>query len=439
MTILNESGVPDILSPLYAVNGLAERLPDAMVVVIGTRLEAYLSRTLPADLAPDGRPRTNPRVLSVILDPDEPPEQGQLASQLVEAAAGLRGIELLLIVAGRSAGLLGLDAGFEAQLVSRRLSLPAKVVSPDANSPGCLCTDLEDRVLAALVEACPQYTPRPVSADPSPSKRGGFFGGLSLRGRSRSEDHHQNPVVLMGAPSFESGRELAGDLGRAGVEVAGSIPGTRSIDLPPIGEGTIVALADPYLAAAAQTAEERGAKVVRTLMPVGMDGTSRFIQDVSEAAGRESEEPVRAQEMWQRLERLRSRIRGKRIFFAGDTGFEVSLARFLANAGAVVLEVGAPRLDRKALGPEIQALGADVDVVESPDWRGQMKRIDEFRPDLVITSPGLYVPLVARGHLCRSSLDILRTGVHGYEGARRILELFARTFERADALDSVHL
>lgn len=439
MTILNESGVPDVLSPLYAVNGLAERLPDAMVVVVGTRLETHLSRTLPANLAPDGRVQANPRILSVILDTDEPPEQGQLASLLIEAAAGLRGIELLLIVAGHSAELLGLDMAFEAQLVYRRLSLPVKVVSPDANSPGCLCTDLEDRVLAALVEACPEYTPVPASPDPAQSKRGGFLGGFSLRGRSRSDEDRPTPVVLMGGPSLGSGRELAGDLRRAGIEVTGSIPGTMSIDLPPMGEGTIVALSDPYLATAARAAEKRGARVVRTLMPIGMDGTSRFIQDVSAAAGRESEEPARAQEMWQRLEYLRSRIRGKRIFFAGDTGFEISLARFLANAGAVVLEVGVPRLDRKALGPEIQALGADVDVVESPDWRGQMKRIDEARPDLVIASPGLYVPLVARGHLCRSSLDILRTGVHGYEGARRILELFVRTFERADALDSIHL
>ncbi len=411
-----------------------------MVVVVGTRLETHLSRTLPANLAPNGRAQANPRVLSVILDHDEPPEQGRLASRLIEAAAGLRGIELLLIVAGRSAELLGLDMGFEAQLVYRRLSLPTKVVSPDANSPGCLCTDLEDRVLAALVEGCPESAPEPVSFDdPTQPKRGGFLGSFSFRGRSQLDEERKNPVVLVGGPSLGAGRELTGDLRRAGIEVTGSVPGTRSIDLPSIGEGTVVALSDPHLAAAARAAEKRGARVVRTLMPIGMDGTSRFLKDVSAAAGRESEEPARAQEMWQRLERLRSRIRGKRIFFAGDTGFEISLARFLANAGAVVLEVGAPRLDRKALGPEIQALGADVDVVESPDWRGQMKRIDETRPDLVITSPGLYVPLVARGHLCRSSLDILRAGVHGYEGARRILELFVRTFERADALDSIHL
>jgi light-independent protochlorophyllide reductase subunit N len=117
----------------------------------------------------------------------------------------------------------------------------------------------------------------------------------------------------------------------------------------------------------------------------------------------------------------------------------VALARFLADAGAVVLEVGAPRLDRRFLAAELQGLGPEVDVVESPDWRGQIGRIDAAKPDVVIASPGLYAPLVARGHLCRSPRDFLESGVHGYEGARHILELLVRTFERAEALDSVSL
>ena len=104
-----------------------------------------------------------------------------------------------------------------------------------------------------------------------------------------------------------------------------------------------------------------------------------------------------------------------------------------------MLEVGAPRLDRRFLAAELQALGPDVDVVVSPDYRGQTNRIDESRPDVVISSPGLHLPLVARGHLCRSPRDFVRAGLHGYEGARRILELLARTFDRAEALDALSL
>ncbi len=115
------------------------------------------------------------------------------------------------------------------------------------------------------------------------------------------------------------------------------------------------------------------------------------------------------------------------------------LARFLANAGAVVLEVGTPRLEKRFLGVELSALGSDVDVVESPDWRAQLGRIEAARPDVVVAGPGLFVPLVARGHLCRSSLDLLALDPRGYEGARRVLALFTRTFERAEALDALNL
>jgi light-independent protochlorophyllide reductase subunit N len=245
-------------------------------------------------------------------------------------------------------------------------------------------------------------------------------------------------VILLGALPRPQ-EELAAELTRAGVEVAGSVPGVETDRLPAIDEGTIVAAVDPYLVAASRAAEERGATVIRSLLPIGVDGTARFIQDVSALAGHRGSEAGHARRVWESLEPLRNRIRGKRLFFTGDTGLEIPLARFLADAGAVVLEVGTPRLDRRALAPELSALGEDVDVVESPEWRSQLERIDAARPDMVVASPGLYVPLVARGHLCRSSLDLLSLGMHGYEGARRVLELLARTFERAEKLDALNL
>jgi hypothetical protein len=79
-----------------------------------------------------------------------------------------------------------------------------------------------------------------------------------------------------------------------------------------------------------------------------------------------------------------------------------------------------------------------VDVVETPEWRAQLGRIDESRPDVVVTSPGLYNALVSRGHLCRTSADLLAAAPHGYEGARRCLALLVRTFERAAELDAMN-
>jgi light-independent protochlorophyllide reductase subunit N len=443
LTILNESGTSDVLSPLHAVNGLAERLPGALVVVVGTRAEAHIVQSLPGTPSPDlpHSPR-NPRVAFVVLDPEESPQQGRVASRAIEAAAGLRGTEFVLLVAGRSAELLGVDAGFEARLVARRLDLPAEAVNPDAayDVPGILSTDLEDRALAALVGVSPKRKTSDLVEVAFPTKRGGLLGGFLGRGRDETRVGRTRQVVLLGVPfSPRTAYELTAEFARSGVEVAGSVPGPGVRELPALGEGTVVGVLDPNLSAAARAAADRGAVVVRTLTPIGVDGTARFIQDVAEEAGSRANELARARSVWGSLEPLRNRVRGKRIFFAGDTGFEVPLARFLADAGAVVLEVGAPRLDKRSLATELQALGPDVDVVQSPDWRGQMGRIDAARPDVVIASPGLHVPLVARGHLCRSPQDFLEAGIHGYEGARRILEHLVHTFERAEALDSVNL
>ena len=431
MTILNESGIPDVSPPLHAVNGLAERLPGALVIVAGTRAEAHLVRSL-SPSHPDAR------VTFAVLDPEDPPRQGQLASLAVEAATP--GTELVLLVCGRAASSLGVDADFEARLAARKLDLPVGAVDPDAPyvTPGVLSTDLEDQVLAALVSLCPKRRTSELVEASSTAKRGGLFG---LRGRGREEAAGQSrPVVLLGAalsPGSVTG--LVAELSRSGVEVSGVVPDAGGAGLPPVGEETVVGVMDPNLGAAAGAVRDRGARVVRTLLPIGVDGTARFLQDVAAEAGAGSSEVVRARSVWEELGTLRNRVRGKRIFFAGDTGFELPLARFLADAGAVVLEVGAPRLDRRFLAEELQAMGSGVDVVVSPDWLGQLQRIEEARPDVVVASPGLHAPLVARGHLCRGSRDFVRAGLHGYEGARRILELLAGTFDRAEALDTLSL
>ena len=113
MTILNESGASDVLSPLHAVNGLAERLTGALVVVVGIRAEAHIVQSLPAAPSPalPHSPRST-RVAFVVLDPEEEQQQGRVASRVIEAAAGSRGTEFVLLVAGRPAELLGVDAGF---------------------------------------------------------------------------------------------------------------------------------------------------------------------------------------------------------------------------------------------------------------------------------------------------------------------------------------
>ena len=446
MTILNESGVPDVVSPLRSLSLLAERLPNTLLVVTGTRADVHLAHSLFGPLPGGSSERSghglgvHPRVMFAILEPNEEPNNGSLASRVVEATAGYQRIELVLLIACRSASLLGVDVNFEAVLAERRLALPVRTVTSDAGGSEVLSTDLEDGVIRTLIELSPQDA---LEADEEPLySKSSLLGRFPFRGRPErralGERGTRRPVVLFGARPGPQ-QELVTELARVGIEVAGGIPDTEVGRQPAVGEDTLVAAADPYLAGACRAAEERGATVVRTLLPIGVDGTARFVQDVAASAGRATSEAGRARSVWKSLEPLRNRIRGKRVFFTGDTGLEVPLARFLADAGAVVLEVGTPRLEKRFLAAELSALGEDVDVVESPNPQTQLDRIETARPDVVVASPGLYAPLVARGHLCRSSLDFLSWGIHGYEGARRILELFARTFERAEGLDALDL
>lgn len=454
MAVLNESGVPDVLPPLCGLDSLAERLPRTLIALVGTRTEAFLARFVPDALSqrtPSSRGADASRVITIVLEPDKVPEQGLLAGRLIEAGSRFKDIETVLLVAGSSTSLLGVNAAFEARVAARRLGVPVRVVTPDPSISTALHTDIEDRSLAALLELCPRpqdsygNSRAPDPTDALPSKQRGRLGGLLGRNRgaatsqSRTGRPRRRSVVLLGAAGSGTRSELSAALANAGVEVAGSVPVAEAGKLPVLDEETVIAVADPYLSSAARAAAERGGRVVETLMPIGVDGTAQFIQDVSAEAGQEASELLRMLSTWEDLGPLRNRIRGKRIFFAGDTSLEIPIARFLVDAGAVVLEVGAPRLERELLNAEIRALSAHVDVVESPDPTGQMGRIAATRPDVVVASPGLYAPLVARGQLCRSSLDFLGAGIHGYEGARRILEIFIRSFERAETLDSVRL
>lgn len=457
MTILNESGIPDALSPLYGLYSLAERLQGTLLVVVGTCSEAYLARSLRDALGPfqsrGGSVHGSSHVAFAVIDPRSPPQQGVLAASVAKRAERT-GAGFVALISGQSAALLGVDVSLEARLAGRKLGLPVRFVDLDSGpareirGPGRLSTDLEDLVLAQLVDLAPTGSSELVEIEEKNPKSRNLGGLLGRRNRPRRErrDHSRGrPVVLIGGEP-EVRRELTLELERADVDVAGSIPSEAYGigELPIIGDGTVVAPVDPYLSTATQRAVEKGARAVRTLMPVGVDGTARFVQDVAVAAGADRQaaataELSRARTVWESLESLRGRIRGRRIFVNGDTGFEVPLARFLSDAGAVVLEVGIPRLDRQFLSEELSALNPGVDVVEAPEWDRQLERIDSARPDVVISGPGLYVPLVARGHLCRSSLDFLRVGAQGYEGARRILELFVRTFERAASLDALNL
>ncbi|HKH76376.1 MAG TPA: hypothetical protein VKA51_05395, partial [Rubrobacteraceae bacterium] len=201
MTILNESGTPDVVSPLWGLSPLAERLPDAIFVLVGTRADAYTALSLCGPLPGSRQTRHAAGAVPpfVLLEPDSEPEGGALASRVVEAAGSGGAPEVVLIVACRSAGLLGVDAAFEAELAERRLGVPVRAVETSGDAKNPLATDLEDAVAQTLVGLSPREA-RAVEKE-EPAGKGGLLNRLRGRATGRASFGDRGtprPVVLLG-------------------------------------------------------------------------------------------------------------------------------------------------------------------------------------------------------------------------------------------------
>ena len=140
-----------------------------------------------------------------------------------ERGGDAQGTDLVLLVAGRSAESLGVDAAFEARLASRKLDLPVEVVDPEAphEIPGTLSTDLEDGVTGRPGEPLPQEenigprgdrlpgeARRPLRRPAGTGPRGAGAGrrparGAAWRRRSRREPRRGSPRSYRG-PGWRS-------------------------------------------------------------------------------------------------------------------------------------------------------------------------------------------------------------------------------------------
>lgn len=115
---------------------------------------------------------------------------------------------------------------------------------------------------------------------------------------------------------------------------------------------------------------------------------------------------------------------------------EPALARFMANeAGAEIVEVGTPFLNKAIVAPELAALPADVPLAEGQDVEKQIDRCRAADPDLIICGMGLGNPFEAEGRSTKWSIEFAFTPIQGYDQAGDLAELFARPLMRRGRLD----
>jgi light-independent protochlorophyllide reductase subunit N len=218
------------------------------------------------------------------------------------------------------------------------------------------------------------------------------------------------------------------------------LPPRRASDLPPVGPGTQVLLAQPFLADTAAALVARGAHILSAPFPLGAEGTGLWLAAAAQAWGVASERFARvtepaARRAAQALSRHRALLAGKSVFLFPDSQLEIPLARFLTRELSMTLaEAGTPYLHREHLAAELALLPPDAKLSEGQDVDKQLDRCRAARPDIVVCGLGLANPLEAEGLTTKWSIELIFTPIQGYDQAADLAALFTRPLVRREKL-----
>ncbi|MGB7564067.1 MAG: ferredoxin:protochlorophyllide reductase (ATP-dependent) subunit N, partial [Prochlorococcaceae cyanobacterium] len=249
-----------------------------------------------------------------------------------------------------------------------------------------------------------------------------------------SSDEEQLLIVGTLADAVEDRFRLIFE--RMGISSVRSLPPRRSTELPPVGKGTRVLLAQPFLSATARALQHRGATLLQAPYPFGVEGSRDWMAEAARAFGvpaarvAEVLDPL-VERGRLALEPHRKVLAGKRLFLLPDSQMEIPLARFLSReCGMELVEVGTPYLDRLLMAADLALLPAGTQLSEGQDVDRQLERVRAERPDLVLCGLGLANPLEAEGITTKWSIELVFSPIHGCDQAGELAELFARPLRR---------
>lgn len=405
--LLKESGQREVFCGLTSIVWLHRRMPDAFFLVVGSRTCAHLIQSA-AGVMIFAEPRfgtaiLGERDLAGLADANE--ELDRLVKDLLERRPEIR---TLFLVGSCPSEVIKLDLAKAADRLNSQLRGRVMVLNYSGSGIETTFTQGEDQALLAMVPLMP------------------------------ASDVDQLLIVGTLADAVED--RLVQLFGRLGIPVVTSLPPRRSTELPPIGPGTRVLLAQPFLSATARALVSRGGRLISAPYPFGVEGSRAWMAAGAEAFG---VAPAQVAELLDPLvERGRRAIvphrellAGKRLFLLPDSQLELSLARFLQReCGMELVEVGTPYLDRQLLDAELALLPEGTRISEGQDVERQLERVRAARPDLVVCGLGLANPLEAEGIATKWSIELVFSPIHGCDQAGDLAELFARSLRRRAAL-----
>ncbi len=408
--VLLERGQREVFCGLTGIVWMHRKIQDAFFLVVGSRTCAHLLQSAAGVMI-----FAEPRFATAILDErdlaglaDAQDELDRNVARLLERRPDIR---LLFLVGSCPSEVIKLDLGKAAQRLDRRFN-GTRVLSYSGSGIETTFTQGEDAPLAALVPEMP------LAGEGDDPPRLLVVGALA----EVVEDQFRRLFAAMG------------------LRDVGFLPPRRAADLPPVGPGTRMLLAQPFLADTARALEARGARHVPALFPLGAEGTTAWLHAGAEAMGVPAARVREATAVGEGRARAalagkRERLDGKSIFFFPDSQLEVPLARFLAReCGMRPIEVGSPYLHRAHLAHELPLIPEQAQLSEGQDVEKQLDRCRAARPDLTVCGLGLANPLEAEGLATKWAIELVFTPIQGYEQAADLAGLFERPLLRRERL-----
>ncbi|MFN5118713.1 MAG: ferredoxin:protochlorophyllide reductase (ATP-dependent) subunit N [Cyanobacteriota bacterium] len=405
--LLRESGQREVFCGLTSIVWLHRRMPDAFFLVVGSRTCAHLVQSA-AGVMIFAEPRfgtaiLGERDLAGLADANE--ELDRLVRDLLERRPEIR---TLFLVGSCPSEVIKLDLARAAERLTSQLMGRVRVLNYSGSGIETTFTQGEDQALQALLPLMP------------------------------ASDEPQ--LLLVGTLADAVEDRFQALFQRLGIPVVRSLPPRRSTELPPVGSGTRVLLAQPFLSGTARALVRRGAHLIASPYPFGVEGSRRWMEAAAAAFG--IDPALVAQVLDPLVERGRLALEphrqvlaGKRLFLLPDSQMEIPLARFLQReCGMELVEVGTPYLDRQLMEAELALLPESVQLSEGQDVERQLERVRQARPDLVLCGLGLANPLEAEGIATKWSIELVFSPIHGCDQAGELAELFSRPLRRRELL-----
>ena len=404
--VLRERGQREVFCGLTGIIWLHRKIQDAFFLVVGSRTCAHLIQSAAGVMI-----FAEPRFATAIIDErdlaglaDCNDELDRVVDRLLERRPDIR---LLFLVGSCPSEVIKLDLSRAAQRLSTRHHPSTRVLNYSGSGIETTFTQGEDACLASLVPVLPA----PVANAPA-------------------------ALMVVGALADVVEDQFARLFKQLGIGPVQFFPPRQANEMPAVGPNTVFLLAQPFLADTAVALEARGATRLPAPFPLGVEGTTAWLQAAASAFGVDAATfeaaiaPARDRATTA-VARQRTQLAGKSIFFFPDSQLEIPLARFLSRElGMALAEVGTPYLHRTHMADELALLPEGTFLSEGQDVEKQLDRCRAAQPDIVVCGLGLANPLEAEGLTTKWAIELVFTPIQGFEQAADLAELFSRPLVR---------